>query len=199
MKFIFKQHCEWGTGREIGREKQCVHSSVLQDGSSEKGFTSTASPPRKEPRTPPLRRWGKPHFHFSSFVFSLHNVRARLDARPNQPRKKCQDRMSHVFAPPASSCSGRTAEVTPIRPRWRPPFSHYNIRTRIKCRPRSPYEQVPSPFMFSAQTNPSSNAHRSFKQPPPGTDLLPLQPAETSLRHVTFQTILTNNSVHMRF
>ena len=40
---------------------------------------------------------------------------------------------------------------------------------------------------------------RSFKQPPPGTDLLPQQPAETSLRHLTFQTLLTNNSVHMRF
>ena len=40
---------------------------------------------------------------------------------------------------------------------------------------------------------------RSFKQPPHGTDLLPLQPAETSLRHLTFQTFLTNNSVHMRF
>ena len=59
--------------------------------------------------------------------------------------------------------------------------------------------QVHFSFMFSTQTNPSSNVHHSFKQPPAGTDLLPLQPAETSFRPGAFQTFLSNNSVHMLF
>ena len=53
--FIFIQHSADRVGhRERLAEKQCVYSTILQGGSSEEEFTSTAGSYRKEP--PPLRR-----------------------------------------------------------------------------------------------------------------------------------------------
>ena len=66
-------------------------------------------------------------------------------------------------------------------------------RQSPRTSPLSIHVQRPNKSSFQRSTG------HSFKQPPPGTDLLSLQPAETSLRHVTFQTFLTNNSVQMRF
>ena len=135
MTIIFKQHSADGEGLA---EKQGVLSIVLQGGSREEEITSTACPSRKEP--PPLRRWDLADtFTSSSFVISLnvYNSQAqpsrRLDARPNRPRivrKRCHDRMLHLFG----ASSGQTVEVTPIQSRRRPPFDNQSIRTRTECR-----------------------------------------------------------------
>ena len=128
---------------------------------------------------------------------------------PGWSRKQALHQTCISWALPGSGC--RFAE-----PWYSPPYegpmhtsSQSLTRTPSSAPSASPsgdnhHGQVPSPFMFSAQTNPSSNVHRSFKQPPPGTDLLPLhvQPAETSLRSGTFymlHTFLTSNIVHMHF
>ena len=83
MTFIFIQHSADAEGhreqRERLTEKQGVHSTVLQGRSSEEEFTSTAQV-----------LLGKNHllfvvetyhtFTFSSFVFSLYNSQAQLEA-----------------------------------------------------------------------------------------------------------------------
>ena len=83
MTFIFIQHSADGEGhrdhRERLTEKQGVQSTVLQGGRSEEEFTSTAQV-----------LLGKNHllfvvetyhtFTFSSFVFSLYNSQAQLEA-----------------------------------------------------------------------------------------------------------------------
>ena len=80
MTFIFIQHIADGEGQmERLIEKQGVHSTVLQGGSSEEEFTSTAQV---------LLRRNHPRFvvetyhtfTFSSFVFSLYNSQAQLEA-----------------------------------------------------------------------------------------------------------------------
>ena len=83
MTFIFIQHSTDGEGQREHRErltkKQGVHSTVLQGGRSEEEFTSTVQV-----------FLGKNHllfvveayhtFTFSSFVFSVYNSQAQLDA-----------------------------------------------------------------------------------------------------------------------
>ena len=82
--FIFKQHSAGRVGhRERLAEKQCVHSTILQGGSSEEEFTSTAGSSRKEP--PPLRRWNLPHFHFQQFCIQLIQQSGPADVDGSTP------------------------------------------------------------------------------------------------------------------
>ena len=135
MTFIFKQHSE-GQRWKVGSERQCVHSTVLQGRSSEGDFTSTASPPWKEP--PPLHRWGQPHFHFQQFCIQLIHIQqsgpAHVDgltpAQINHWKGARNGYTSHVFVPQADKL-----------PRSRPsghvdghPCNHKNITTRTECR-----------------------------------------------------------------
>ena len=124
MTFILIQHSADSEGhRERLAEKQGVHSTVLQGGSSEEEFTSTAGPSRKEP--PPLRRSDQPVFTFRSFVFSLYNSQAQSMATAQCPPKSTTEKVPgpDVTRVRPSSSSGRTAEVTLTQSRPRPLFN----------------------------------------------------------------------------
>ena len=115
MTFIFIQH---SADREGHRERLAEKQGVL----------STVTSRRKQ--------WGRVHVNcrfFSERTASSSSLRPttlslsavlysayttvrpsrcrRLNARPNQQRKWCQDRMSHAFVPQALAASRRTAEV----------------------------------------------------------------------------------------
>ena len=100
--FIFIQHSADRVGhREQLAEKQCVHSTILQGGSIEEEFTSTAGSSRKEP--PPLRRWNLPHFRFQQFCIQLIQQSGPADVDGSTPvqinhgkgaRTGCQTRSS---------------------------------------------------------------------------------------------------------
>ena len=83
LTLIFIQHSADGEGhrehRERLTEKQVVRSTVLQGGSSEEEFTSTAQVLlRKNHLLFVVETYHT--FTFSSFVFSLYNSQAQLEA-----------------------------------------------------------------------------------------------------------------------
>ena len=123
MTFIFKQHSE-GQRWKVGSERQvCSLHCTSRPKQWGRFHVNCKSSLERTTSSSTLR---STTLSVSAVLYSAYTFTTvrpspcwRLDARPNQPLKRCQER---IYITRVCPSSGQTAEVTPIRPRRRPPL-----------------------------------------------------------------------------